>query len=78
MYHAINDAERKEFFMSGNHKYCKYPTQQLAARWLREVHGVVVDVVFEPPKLGKDWRYFIGDMDDMAWVGDFCPIGRSI
>ena len=59
------------FFMSGNHKYCKCPTQQLAARWLREVHGIVVDVVFEPPKRGKDWRYFIGNMDDMAWVGDF-------
>ena len=47
------------------------PTQALAARWLRKVHGIVVDVVFEPPKLGKDWRYFIGNMDDMAWVGDF-------
>lgn len=61
------------FFMSGKRKSCKCPTQQLAARWLREVHGIVVDVVFEPPKRGKDWRYFIGNMDNMAWVGDFVP-----
>ena len=49
------------------------PTQALAARWLREVHGIVVDVVFEPPKRVKDWRYFIGDMEDMVWAGDFIP-----
>lgn len=49
------------------------PTQSLAARWLREAHGIVVDVVFEPPKRGKDWRYFIGDMEDMAWAGDYIP-----
>ena len=61
------------FFMSGNYKSCKCPTQQLAERWLREVHGIVVDVVFEPPKREKDWRYFIGNMDDMVWVGDFVP-----
>ena len=49
------------------------PTQSLAARWLREIHGIVVDVVFEPPKRVKDWRYFIGDMEDMVWAGDFIP-----
>lgn len=49
------------------------PTQSLAARWLRDIHGIVVDVVFEPPKRGKDWRYFIGDMEDMVWAGDFIP-----
>lgn len=30
------------FFMSGNYKSCKCPTQQLAARWLREVHHIHV------------------------------------
>ena len=28
--------------MSGNYKECKCPTQALAARWLREVHGIHV------------------------------------
>ena len=51
------------------------PTQSLAARWLREIHGIVVDVVFEPPKRGKDWRYFIGEMENMVWAGDFIPSG---
>lgn len=47
------------------------PTQALAARWLREAHSIVVDVAFDPPKRGDDWRYFIGDMENMVWAGDF-------
>lgn len=50
------------------------PTQALAARWLREVHRIVVDVTFIPPLTGGDvWRYFIGNMDDMVWNGDYVP-----
>ena len=50
------------------------PTQALAAKWLREVHGIVVDVTFIPPLFdGVNWQYFIGNMDDMVWKGDFEP-----
>ena len=48
------------------------PTQALAARWLREKHRIVVDVAFIPPSVNGDvWQYFIGEMDDMVWEGDF-------
>lgn len=48
------------------------PTQALAARWLREKHRIVVDVTFIPPSVdGNQWQYFIGEMDDMVWKGDF-------
>lgn len=48
------------------------PTQALAARWLREKHRTVVDVTFIPPSVdGDEWQYFIGEMDDMVWEGDF-------
>ena len=48
------------------------PTQALAARWLREVHRIVVDATFIPPSTdGNAWRYFIGEMDDMVWAGDY-------
>lgn len=50
------------------------PTQALAARWLREVHRIVVDATFIPPSTdGNAWRYFIGEMDDMVWNGDYVP-----
>ena len=66
------------FFMSGNHKYCKCPTLQLAARWLREVHRIVVDVAYIPPHVGRDvWQYFVGGMDDMVWPGDYEPSDRK-
>lgn len=53
------------------------PTQALAARWLREVHRIVVDATFIPPSTGGDvWQYFIGKMDDMVWKGDFEPSDR--
>lgn len=53
------------------------PTQALAARWLREKHRIVVDVTFIPPSVNGDvWQYFIGEMDDMAWEGDFDPSDR--
>ena len=62
------------FFMSGNYKECKCPTQALAERWLREVHRIVVDATFIPPSTdGNAWRYFIGEMDDMVWNGDYVP-----
>lgn len=49
-------------------------TQALAARWLREVHRIVVDATFIPPSTdGNAWRYFIGEMDDMVWNGDYVP-----
>ena len=32
------------FFMSGNYKECKCPTQALAARWLREEHGLFIEI----------------------------------
>ena len=48
------------------------PTQALAARWLREKHRIVVDVTFIPPSVdGDEWQYFIGEMDDMVWAGDY-------
>lgn len=53
------------------HEYIA-PTQALAARWIREVHRLVIDVVFIPPSANEDyWQYFIGEMDDMIWSGDF-------
>ena len=53
------------------------PTQELAARWLREKHRIVVDVTFIPPSVNGDvWQYFIGEMDDMVWEGDFEPSDR--
>lgn len=53
------------------------PTQALAARWLREKHRIVVDVTFIPPSVNGDvWQYFIGEMDDMVWNGDFEPSDR--
>ena len=48
------------------------PTLALAARWFREKHRIVVDVAFIPPSVNGDvWQYFIGEMDDMVWEGDF-------
>lgn len=56
---------------------CSRPTQALAARWLREKHRIVVDVTFIPPSVdGNEWQYFIGEMDDMVWKGDFEPSDR--
>ena len=53
-------------------KACSRHTQALAARWLREKHRIVVDVAFIPPSVNGDvWQYFIGEMDDMVWEGDF-------
>lgn len=52
------------------------PTQALAARWLREVHRIVIDVAFIPPSVNGDvWQYFIGEMDNMVWKGDYEPSG---
>lgn len=54
------------------------PTQALAARWLREVHRIAVDATFIPPSTDGDvWQYFIGNMDDMVWNGDFEPSDRK-
>ena len=54
------------------------PTQALAARWLREVHRIVVDVAYIPPHVGRDvWQYFVGGMDDMVWPGDYEPSDRK-
>lgn len=54
------------------------PTQALAARWLREEHRIVVDATFIPPSTdGNVWQYFIGEMDDMVWKGDFEPSDRK-
>lgn len=48
------------------------PTQDLAARWLREVHRIVLDVAFVPPSVNDDvWQCFVGKMDDMVWAGDY-------
>ena len=57
---------------------CNRPTQALAARWLREVHRIVVDATFIPPSTDGDvWQYFIGEMDDMVWNGDYVPSDRK-
>lgn len=48
------------------------PTQALAARWLREVHRIAIDVAFIPPSVDGDvWQYFVGEMDGMIWEGDY-------
>ena len=58
-------------------RYYSAPTQALAAMWLREKHRIVVDVAFIPPSVNGDvWQYFIGEMDDMVWEGDFEPSDR--
>ena len=52
-------------------KHYSRPTQQLAAKWLREVYGIVVDVTFYPPKQEKNWKFFIGEIENMVWEGDY-------
>ena len=48
------------------------PTQAIAARWIREVHRIVVDAFFIPPSEKEDeWKYFICKMDDLVLAGDF-------
>ena len=62
-----------EYTYDFNADDCGYsrPTQALAARWLREVHGIVVDVTFCPPKQEKNWKFFIGEIENMVWEGDY-------
>lgn len=68
---------RKTDFNKNDYVFSR-PTQALAARWLREVHRIVVDVTFIPPLFdGVNWQYFIGNMDDMVWEGDFEPSERK-
>ena len=48
------------------------PTQSLAAKWLREKHRIALDVAFIPPSVDGDvWQYFVGEMDDMIWEGEY-------
>lgn len=48
------------------------PTQALAARWLREVHKIILDIFFDPPLTdGNDWKYVIGEIDELVWSGDY-------
>ena len=48
------------------------PTQAMAARWLREKHRIALDVAFIPPSVDGDvWQYFVGEMDDMIWEGEY-------
>ena len=78
-YYELEDGEvvRKDCIRPYDHNcfedtVCSRPTQALAARWLREKHRIVVDVTFIPPSVnGGVWQYFIGEMDDMVWGGDF-------
>ena len=83
---GFDEACRSAYYATGNsavmHErnsmlspgYISRPTQALAARWLREVHRIVVDVTFIPPSVDGDvWQYFIGGMDDIVWEGDFKP-----
>ena len=70
-----SDGEKEETRVPLNHNFgldYSRPTQALAARWLREVHRIVMDVLFVPPSVNGDvWRCFVGKMDDMVWVGDY-------
>lgn len=74
---CILDTDYLNNFNQGEFGYSR-PTLALAARWLREVHRIVVDVTFIPPLFdGVNWQYFIGNMDDMVWEGDFEPSERK-
>lgn len=84
-YYELEDSEvvRKDSIGSSDYNayedtVCSRPTQALAARWLREVHRIVVDATFIPPLFdGVNWQYFIGNMGDMVWEGDFEPSDRK-
>ena len=53
-------------------RYYSAPTQALTARWLREKHRIALDVAFIPPSVDGDvWQYFVGEMDDMIWEGEY-------
>lgn len=74
---AVWEKLRKTNFNENVYLFSR-PTQAMAARWLREVHRIVVDVTFIPPSTNGDvWQYFIGEMDDMVWEGDFEPSERE-
>lgn len=48
------------------------PTQAIAARWIREVHRVALDIVFLPPSGEEDeWMYYVEYMDNMTWDVNF-------
>lgn len=84
-YYELEDGEavRKDCIRPYDHNgfgdtICSRPTLALAARWLREKHRIVVDVTFIPPSVdGNEWQYFIGEMDDMVWKGDFKSSARK-
>lgn len=63
------------FFMSGNYKECKCPTQALAARWLRDVHGIHIfsNYFFED----GTWFYVIVDLKESDEVRAIPPDIRS-
>ena len=63
------------FFMSGNYKECKCPTQALAARWLRDVHGIHIfsNYFFED----GTWFYVIVDLKESDEVRAISPDIRS-
>ena len=63
------------FFMSGNYKECKCPTQALAARWLRDVHGIHIfsNYFFED----GTWFYVIVDLKKSDEVRAIHPDIRS-
>ena len=50
----------KDGFFRGDFKAYMCPTQALAARWLREVHGIHVFPVYQ--YLPEKWSYVIQDM----------------
>ena len=72
-YSPCKDIRRKNYKRNSDLvKGYSRPTQALAARWLREVHRISVDAAFMAPSTNIDvWQYFIGNMDDMIWPGDF-------
>ena len=45
------------FFMSGNYKECKCPTQALAERWLREVYNVAIYSLYDDDM--EQWFYVV-------------------
>ena len=58
------------FILDDNQERLYRPTQELAARWLREIHHYAVCVWFS--KDHEKWFYAHGNMDNIMFDTDYC------